>query len=198
MAQKPKKSDPFKTRKNKNPPSKQSDTLTPPEDIATAIDEFRDCQDQSKHFEGEATVHKDKILDYCQVQFTERVTTGTPGSFKVLGEETMVTYVVQDSSAGLTEEDLAEFSNRWGEDAAEELVERDFKSIRFNDKILASHYDEVVGALQNLPDEILDQLFKPMLMKTKSNFFETARKYAKTPEEMRELMTQLKIKNYIR
>ena len=198
MATKPKKADPFKTRKSKNVPSKQPDTITPDEDIAAAIDEFREFQEQAKHFEGEATIHKNKILEYCQDQFSQRITNGTPGSFKVLGEETMVTYVIQDSSAGLTEEDMAEFANQWGEDAADDLVEKDFRSIRFDEKVLSSHYDEVVKALQSLPDEILDNLFKPMLMKTKSNFFEKAKKYAKTPEEIRELMRQLKVKNYIR
>mgnify|MGYP003331486855 CR=1 FL=1 len=197
-ASKKAKKDPFKTKKSKNTSAKENDTMTPPEDIAQAIDAFRECQDQAKHFEGESTVHKDAILRYAQELYTGRLFNGNDGSFKILGDETMVTYVMMDSSAGLTEEDLEALEERWGEKAAEELVCKDYRSIRFDPKVLEANYDQVVKALQALPEEVLDNLFKPMLMKTQEKALEKAKKYAKTPEEMRELMHMLKIKNYIR
>src|SRR5262249_38710330 len=111
--------DPFKTRKTKTDAPAASDTITPPKDVAEAIDAFRECQEQAKHFEGEATIHKDVILNFSEEEYTKRLFNGMGKSFKILGEETMVTYVIMDSSAGLTDEDAEEFSRRWGKQAAE-------------------------------------------------------------------------------
>src|ERR1700757_2716512 len=103
-----KRTDPFKTRKTKSEEKAAGDTLTPPAEIAQAIDAFREAQDQAKHFEGEATIYKDQILSYSEEEYVKRLLNGKDKSFKVLGDETMVTYVVMDAGAGLTEEDVEE------------------------------------------------------------------------------------------
>lgn len=190
--------DPFKTKKTRTLAAKVNDTVTPPADVAEAIDEFRAAQEQAKHFEGEATVHKDKILAFSHGEYARRLLNGVNSSFKILGDETMVTYVVTDGSAGLTEEDVEALSERWGEEAAEALVTRDFQSIRFDAKVLEANYDEVVEALQTLRPEVLDSLFKPMLMKATPGAAETAKRFAKKPDELKELLTDLKIKNYVK
>ncbi len=195
---KAKKVDPFKTKKSRTTKATENDTVSPPPEIAEAIDAFRECQEQAKHFEGESMVHKDKILDFCHEEFSKRAVNGDNKSFKVLGDETMVTYVAMDSSAGLTEEEVDEFAEIYGEGAAEELITRDFRSIRFDDKVLAAHYDEIVEALQVLPEEVLSNLFKPMLMKASPGAVLKAKKYGKTPEKLREMITHLKMKNYVR
>lgn len=192
------KKDPFKTKKSRSSEQVVSDNLVPPEEVKEAIDAFRECQDQAKHFEGEATVHKDRIMSYASEEYSKRVYNGQDKSFKILGDETMVTYVVMDSSAGLTEEDLELIKERWGEKAAEELVVRDFRSIRFDPKVLEAHYDKVVAALQTLPEEVLDNLFKPMLMKAAPGAVEAAQKHVKEADDLQELLTQLKMKHYIR
>lgn len=198
MAQTKKSKDPFKVKKSKTQPVKEADTVTPPADISEAVDRFREAQDQARHFEGEATIYKDKVQNFCQGEYSRRLQSGLKGSFKVLGEETMVTYVVTDSSAGLSEEDLQAFTEKWGEDAAQSLIVRDFQSIRFDPAVLEANYDEVVEALQALRPEVLENLFKPMLMKAKPGAVQAAKSYAKAPEEMQEIVKDLKIKNYIK
>jgi len=198
MAKEKKKVDPFKMRKTKTEVTKETDTVTPPPEIAQAIDSYRECQDQAKHFEGEATIHKDTIMGFAQDEYAKRSMKGMSKSFKIMGDETMVTYVIQDSSAGLTEEDVEEFSNRWGEDAAQDLITRDLRSIRFDPNVLAANYEAIVEALQVLPEEILDNLFKPMLMMASTGVIDKAKKYAKTPEELLEIISALKVKNYVR
>ena len=195
---KAKKVDPFKTRKVKTEAPVAGDTITPPADVAEAIDKFREAQDQAKHFEGEATIHKDTILSYSEEEYVKRLLNGKNTSFKVLGDETMVTYVVMDSSAGLTDEDAEEFAKNHGKKAAEDLIVRDFSSIKFDAKVLEANYDAVVEALQTLPEEILDNLFKPMLMKASPGAAERAKQYAKKPEDLLEILKSLRIKNYIR
>ena len=193
-----KKVDPFKTKKSKTPTASSSDTVTPPKEIAQAIDSFREAQDQYKHFEGEMTIHKDQIMAYSTDEYAKRLLNGMNGSFKILGDETTVTYVVMDSSAGLTEEDAAEFAQRWGKEVAEELIVRDFGSIKFDAAVLEANYDAVVEALQTLPEQVLQNLFKPMLMKARPGAAEAAKRYAKKPEDMKDMLKQLKIKNYLR
>ncbi len=191
--------DPFKTRKSREAPaSETADTLTPPEEVAKAVDAFREFQEQAKHFEGEASVQKEIVVDYGQQEYSKRVLKGMNRSFKVLGEQSMVTFVAMDASAGLTEEDVDAFKEQWGEKAAEDLITRDLASIRFDGEVLEANYDAVVKALQSLPKDVREGLFKPMLMKAKSGAVEKAKKYAKNADELRELISQLKIRLYIR
>jgi hypothetical protein len=190
--------DPFKTRKTKEPTAEAGDTISPPTEIAEAIDAFREAQDQAKHFEGEMTIHKNTILGFSEEEYVKRLLSGKNKSFKILGDETMVTYVVMDASAGLSEEDVEEFSNNFGAKAAEDLITRDYASIRFDAQVLEANYDEVVEALQVLPPKVLESLFKPMLMKAKSGAAEAVKQYAKKPDEVLEMLKALKIKNYIR
>lgn len=195
---KTKKVDPFKTRKTKSEDAGSSDTLNPPREIAEAIDAFREAQDQAKHFEGEATIHKNTILQFSEQEYVKRLIGGKNSSFKVLGDETMVTYVVMDSSAGLSEEDTEEFAKNFGREAAEDLIVRDYASIRFDAKVLEANYDAVVEALQVLPEDVLENLFKPMLMKARPGAAEGAKAYAKKADALLEMLKALKIKNYIR
>lgn len=195
---KAKKVDPFKTKKTKTEAAVAGDTISPPKEVAEAIDAFREAQDQAKHFEGEATIHKNTILGFSEEEYVKRLLRGKNTSFKVLGDETMVTYVVMDASAGLTDEDVDEFTRNFGKEAAEELITRDFSSIKFDAKILEANYDKVVEALQTLPSEVLENLFKPMLMKASPGAAERAKKYAKKPEDLLEILKALRIKNYIR
>ncbi|MGE0633760.1 MAG: hypothetical protein AB7O96_15205 [Pseudobdellovibrionaceae bacterium] len=195
---KAKKVDPFKTKKTKTEASDASDTISPPKEVQEAIDAFRECQDQAKHFEGEATIHKNTVLSYSEEEYAQRLIGGKNTSFKVLGEETMVTYVVMESSAGLTDEDVEEFAKNYGKTAAEDLIVRDFSSIKFDAKVLEANYDAVVEALQTLPSDILENLFKPMLMKASPGAAERAKQYAKKPDDLLEMLKALRIKNYIR
>ncbi len=189
---------PFKTRRTREPEAQVSDTLEPSKDIKQAIDQFREFQEQAKHFEGEATVQKDIVLQYGQEEYAKRVLNGKNRSFKVLGDQSMVTFVVMDSSAGLTEEEVEAFRERWGDEAADELITNDLGSIRFDAKVLEANFDAVVEALQVLPKSVFEALFKPMLMKATPEAVEKAKAYAKSKDELKELIQQLKIKNYIR
>ncbi len=196
--EKPKKTDPFKTKKSKAETAGVNDTISPTPEVAEAIDAFREAQDQSKHFEGEATIHKNTILEFSEREYVKRLMGGKNVSFKILGDETMVTYVVMDASAGLTEEDVEEFAKVWGEEAAEDLIVRDYSSIKFDGKVLEANYDAVVSALQTLPPEVLENLFKPMLMKARPGAAEGAKRYAKKSDDLLDMLKSLKIKNYIR
>ena len=110
----------------------------------------------------------------------------------------MVTYVVMDASAGLTDEDVEEFERNYGREAAEDLIVRDYGSIRFDPKVLEENYDAVVEALNVLPSEVLENLFKPMLMKARPGAAEGAKRYAKKADDLLDILKSLRIKNYIR
>ncbi len=191
------KSSPFKVKKS-TVPTKADDIVTPPEEIAEAIDAFRQASDQAKYFEGEATIYKNTIVDFARGRFAKRFFEGSKSGFKIQGGDSVIMYIVQDSSAGFSDEERDEFAERWGEKAAEELIVRDFASIRFNEKTLEAHYDEVVRALETLPEEVLENLFKPMLMRAKPGALDSARRFTKNTEEFQAMIRDLKIKNYIK
>lgn len=190
--------DPFKTKRTTQPAKQQENVLTPPGDVAEAVDAFRNAQDQAKFFEGEATVHKNTILDYANGEYAKRLNSGEGNGFKIQGIETMAMFVVQDASAGMSEEDVEEFAARWGKKAADELIVRDYASIRFNDSVLEANYDLVVKALQTLPADVVEHLFKPMAMKARPGAANESRRHVKNADELREILRHLKLRQYVR
>ncbi len=189
---------PFKTKKSTAPIKQQDNILTPPPEVAEAVDAFRTAQDQAKFYEGEATVHKNTVVDYATTQFAHRLFQGESSGFKIQGNESMTMFVVQDAGSGLSEEDVEEFTSKWGKQAAEELIVRDYGSIRFNESVLEANYEAVVAALETLEPEILENLFKPMSLKAKKGSIEAARRHVKNKEELREILSHLKIRQYVR
>lgn len=191
--------DPFKTKRSSAPAAKQAENvITPPPEVSEAVDAFRSALDQAKYYEGEASVHKNTILNFASEEYAKRLFTGDGSGFKIQGLETMAMYVVQDASAGISEEDLEEFAERWGEKAAEDLIVRDFASIRFNEAVLEANYDAVVKALQVLPPEVLDNLFKPMAMRARPGAADLARRHVRKAEDLRDILRHLKLRHYIR
>jgi hypothetical protein len=75
---------------------------------------------------------------------------------------------------------------------------RDFASIKFDAKVLEANYDAVVEALQSLPEDVLENLFKPILMNARPGAADGAMRYAKKPDDLLEMLKTLRIKNYIR
>lgn len=192
------KKSPFKTKKSTVATKQADNIITPPAIVAEAVDAFRNAVDQAKFHEGEATVHKNTVMEFAAQEFSRRLYHGDTQGFKIQGNEFLAMYVVQDAGAGLSEEDVDQFRERWGDEAAQDLIVRDFASIRFNESILETHYDEVVAALQTLPEEILDHLFRPMALKVRKGALERVRKFAKNKEELQEMMRDLKFRHYVR
>lgn len=191
-------SGPFKTKKRKAEPARQENILVPPRDVAESVDAFREAQDQADYFAGEAAVHKSKVLEFAQKVYSERLHSGESAGFKVQGIESIAMYVVQDASAGLSEEDVEAFEERWGSDAVRALITKDYSSIRFNEKVLEANYDAVVAALSRLPRDVVESLFRPMAMKAQRGAAEKARMFAKTPKDLADILRHLRLKNYIR
>ena len=191
------KTSPFKVQKSK---AAKADTasLIAPKKIAKNIDSFREYQDQAKHYESLAAAHKVEIVVYAKKNYSERIMNGQGGSFKIIGEESQVTWVASTGSAALSAEDEAIIKDKWGKKAAKELLTPDFSSLKFDAKVLEANYDMVAQALKALPSEVLENLFKPMAMKASKDALDKAHEFVKTPEEMSEVCAILKLKNYIR
>lgn len=193
-----KKIDPFKTAKTRKTTGSKMETVKPPEAIAQAIDSFRKATEQAKHFQGEATVYKEAITEFSQKEYAKRAQNGKTTNFKLSGTESMATYIVQDSSSSLSEEEVEAIAEEFGEEAAEDLTCKDYASLRFDPEVLEANFDAVLTALRTLPDEVLENLFKPMALKAVPGAVTEAAKYTKDAEDFLKLMTLLKIKNYVR
>jgi hypothetical protein len=190
---------PFKVRSTSDKgSSKKSDAVVVPAEVATAIDGFREAMEQAKHFEGEATLHKETVLSFARGEYAKRAMVGTTDSFKLLGEQAMVTYIVADNASGLTQDEVDAVAEEFGAEAVEQLVGVDYGSIRFDAQVLEENYDDVIQALQVLKPEVLERLFKPGLQKAKKGAVESARRIAKDAGALSRLLAMLKITNYIK
>lgn len=188
----------FKTRKTRVKTADDT-ALSPPEPIAVAIDDFRESSDQEKHFKGLATVYKDTILAFARPQYAQRLISGLDGSFKILGASSAVTFVVTDDASGLAEDEVDVIAGRWGKKLVTELIMQDFGSLRFDKGVLEANYKTVVKALRaGIPEDILDKLFQPMLMKAVPGAAKIAALHAKNCEELTELLASLKVKAYLK
>jgi hypothetical protein len=190
--------DPFTVRKAQNHKGDELEQISAPAKVADAIEVFRESQELAKQFDEEASVYKEMVLEFAECEHAKRLATGIIRSFKIVGKGREVTFVVTDSSAGITEDEANAFAAKWGRAAADELIVNDFSSIRFDSAVLELNYDAVVHALQALPADVLEKLFKPMLKKSCAGAAEAARKYATQPAEFRELVQQLKLKSQLR
>ena len=177
----------------------KNDVIMANGDMINVVDSYKKLNDEIKHLEGEATIFKNEFKAYAHNLFSERVITGKTNNFKVEGKTGSVSYIVQDASSGITDEDYAAFTEKWGKKAAKELIMDDLGSIKFDADVLTANYDAVVTALQNaLPAEVLESLFKPMLMKAAKGAVDKAAKIAKDPEKLAEMLTDLKVKTQVR
>lgn len=197
---KAKKINPFTASASKSPAKSGSklDVLNTPKDISKAVDSFKKLQSEIKHLEGEATLVKNQVTDFARDRFAERVLNDKYNNFKLQGTDQVVSFIAQDASAGLSEDDVDQIKEEFGSKAAKALVVDDLSSLRFNPETLNDNFDMILKALQTLPNEILDNLFKPMLKKASPEAVKKATSFAKDQDELKRLIQLLKIKNYIR
>jgi hypothetical protein len=189
---------PFKVRSSSDKGSRKSDAVDVPFEVAQAIDGFREAMEQSKHFAGEAEVHKEAVLSFARGQYARRAMAGSTEGFKLLGDQSMVTYVVADNASGLSQEEVDAIAAEFGGEAVDQLVGLDYASIRFEPEVLEQNYDAVISALQALPPEVLERLFKPALQKARKGAVESARRVAKDAGGLARLLGMLKVTNYIK
>lgn len=191
--------DPFKTQKTKVPTSKsKTEIVEVPKNIAIAIDKFRDAIEKAKNYEGEATVYKQEITDFAKKEYTKRFFKGKNKNFKLFGNESSVMYIVMDSGAHLNPYEIEQLRKDYGDDFINELTEQSFNTVKFNQETLEKHYEQIVEALQVLPEEILENLFMPVPIKAVKGALNRSLKYLNTENEFEQVINNLKIKNYIK
>lgn len=192
--------DPFKIRQTE-PARAAPDVVKAPEEIAKHVDAFREAATQAKHFEGQATPHKDAVYDFAKAEFARRAMAGKAGSFKILGEEEAVLFVIADNAKGLTEDEVTELAGELGKDGlvkTETLLKKNYTEIRFDPEVLETNYEAVIAALQALPPNVLGTLFKPTTMVAVKGAGEMLRAHAKDPAHYARLIELTKIVSYIK
>lgn len=193
------KSSPFKTATSASKSSKSKiSAIKAPENLASTVDELHDINGQIKHLKGEETVLRDSINAFAQETFSDRFRGGLTGNFRIEGETSSITYIVQDASSGISSEEKEDFANKWGDEAADALIVEDFASIKFDTKVLEANYDAVVAALQTLPEEVFTTLFKPMSLKATKGAAGKAAELTESAKDLADMLRDLKIKTQIR
>lgn len=165
-----------------------------------AVDEYKRIAGELKRLEGEQAAHKAVVEGYARKTFCERQVTNTSGNFYVDGNVDAVMFQAQNANGAIAADGYAVLVEEFGQGAADELLELDPASVKFNSDKLKEPgvMEKFVQALQVLPPDILGDIFTPATYKVTEDVFVKMRKYAKTPEEFQALMASLKIKNFIK
>jgi len=202
----PKKAKPsiFKVRATAAKPktSKAKATVIDPgtDELRDAVDQYSSLKGQIKNLEGELTIHEDALRGYAEETYAERNMDKNKGNFKIKGVDSVVNYIV--AKRGLVK-DLAkyeDFSNQYGEEAAERLLEPDYGSIRLNAEFLAEgdNQEKLDKALSKLGQEFLDQIFTSPTYKIKDDVLDGIAEVSETPDEYRSILKELLVKPSIR
>ena len=172
----------------------------PTPDVAQAVDDYKKLSAQIKSLEGELARSKGVLEQFGRLTFAQRQTRNHGGNFYIDGNEDTVSFQYQNASSALAGDDYQAFVSRRGEEAANALLEINVASVKFDPKTLEEPgvMDQVVTALQALPEELLERLFTPATYGVVDEVFVRARPFAKTPEEYAALMHDLKVRNYVK
>lgn len=189
--------DPFSIREDVDT-SQQNKEQEVPEQVRKSVDEYKECKRQSKKFDGLAEMYKKTVCDFVRPVYATNAITGNVGNIKLRGNEDSVTYIVQQRSKGLSLSDVKALKEKWGDELVTSLTQKDFGSIKFDTAVLEKNYEAVISALNNLPSEVLKNLFKPMTIKAKPDAISIAADKVNNPSALAEIIADLQIVNFIR
>lgn len=170
-------------------------------DVKEAIDNYCSISQEISKLEGLKKSYSLPIQEAATSLFCSRMMSKDVGNIKLQGNQGVVTYIVQNSSSALTEEDVQKLVARFGDKVAEELVETDIASLKLNPAYIAKEENQkkLFAALQkSFTAEELENIFTPVTSKVVDNVVEKAVDYAKSSEELADLYKFLKIKNYVK
>lgn len=186
--------DPFKkTRKTATSASKKPEIETPFE-VCQAITEFKEIKEEISGLEGQLTGIKGTIMAFGKDEFVRQCSNGNFSGFKLLGNDCHVSYVAQDRSKGMSDEQVETIAEVYGDDVAGNIIVEDLASLKFNTAVLEANYDAVVKALQTLPAAVMENLFKPMTQKA----VPVRLLYKETGEKFRDALDDLGMTHYVK
>lgn len=144
------------------------DIITPKErQIRKSIDEFVEIHGEIKARERSLQKLKNTIMTYAKVERAKRIAEGkSDESFKIEGLNKALTFVITDGGAAIPEDSYLSLLTEFGE-VANDLLEVDIASVKFNPTVLMENLDEVIEALNTLPTEVISNLFLPPPRKIK-------------------------------
>lgn len=189
--------DGFGMKTSTDKPSKV-ETVATPANIRIAVDEFVKYSQEMKRLEAEQGQSKKLVNDYCFETYTKRMMTGSFANFRLAGDETTALYIVMDKSSSIAPDDYDKFELKHGIKAAEELLVQDLASFRINPEAMALAGDRIREVFSQLSTEIGVKVLQKGSFKTTDDAALKARSYAKTPDELAELIIDMKITKYVR
>ena len=171
-----------------------------PKNVVAAIDAWLPLKEQAKEIEGKLAGYNDVIVPWALAEYSRRQKDSKPGNFKIDGSKDSVTFIVQDRSSGFKPSEQAEFAGKYGKKVADALLEIDYGSFRLNPEVMKdpAKAKKVQDALAGLMTELGESPLLPGHYAAKKNAVETAKELAKTPEELANLILDLKLTKFIR
>jgi hypothetical protein len=166
-----------------------------------AIDQYVQLIREIKNLESQSDTCKDSILSEAKSQFAKRQMSGKAGNFKMLGNDETLTFICQNAGSTLKDENYQELVDFAGKKAAENLLESDVSSLKFNPDFIKQkeNQDRIFAALAKaFSQDELAEMFLPVGYKPVDNVIEKATDYAKNADQLEKIYTLLKLKAYIK
>ena len=188
---------PFKMKKN-DTKGKKLEAVEAPDDLTALVDEFKENAELSKKYEGKKKALAAQIKPFAMQKAAERRLAGNPDNFNILGDEKMCQFQMTERISGGTDEAVAAFAATYGEQAAEELYQKDYSSLKINGDYLKAHWNELIPKLTKALGDHFEPLFTEMAYKLADNGLEKAKDFVETPEELVALYEKMKVTSFIK
>jgi len=187
--------DPFKTKKTS---SKGSGSSMPT--LEAADKEVRDAVDKFIAAKvAEAKAKKDIVLTskpikaYAMQLYAERQMAGIEGNFRIEGHTTNCQFQMTSTGKSRSDDDVAIFTEEFGEDAAKELFTDD-NSLKINGDYLEANWNRIIAALMEaLTEEDFENLFKERTKKAVDDVLTRAKKFAADASELEQIYSALEL-----
>lgn len=186
--------DPWKTKEAPTK-GKVTDTINADTDeLKSKVDEYREFAELEKNYKSKKAGVGPAIKAFAILKNAERQMAGkTSTSFNILGNEKICQFQMVAKISDGTDKHLAEFTEEYGEEATDELFQKDYASLKFNDAYLKANWNEIIPKITKALGDHFAPLFTEMTHKLANDGIEKAKQFADTPEELAEIYTKMKV-----
>jgi hypothetical protein len=161
------------------------------------IDAFVIKKQAIKDLEGELVGHTDALNVYCVEMLADRYSRGELENFKIASPTHVVSYICQNfNQGGLHQDVFNEVATKYGKEAADSIMEIDYKTFVLNGEAMEKHYDRINEVLSALEAELGMDVVLPGKYKLKPNFAANCRVFAKTRDAIKTLIDKCGLKKY--
>ena len=188
--------DPFKVKKSSA--KKGLDVVEAPKELKSIIDEWKEFADLEKKYKAKKAGLAPQIKEFASMVNAKRRLSGKNENFNLIGDEQTCQFQMTSRISGGSDDDIALIVEKYGEEVAEALFQKDYASLKINDKYLKANWNEIIPKLTKALGDHFHELFSEMSHKLADDGLEKAAEFVETPEELSNLYDDLKVVSFLK